>query len=177
LRGRIDVKWHERPLAQKLTTWLIFGVVIALTPFILEFLKRLGREQEMSLGGVLGTGQLLLVSAAIAAGATGELVLVEVPSRRRLAKLITIGCCVLSVIVSSLWFGDISGAIQEGKPPDPSRVSNGSIFVFIFTLISSAGCLALSLADASGPSLKDSDDTDELHQQLLQAQKQLKEAK
>lgn len=167
----MDAKWHEKPIAQKLTTWLIFGVTIALTPFALEFLKLLDRQKDVSFAAVLGTGELLLVSAAIAAGATGELVLVEVPPRRRFAKLISIGGCTLSVIVSSLWFGDISAAIQEGKAPDPNTVSSGSIILFICTLISGGWCLALSLADVSGQSVEDSDHT------LLQLLRQVEEAK
>lgn len=167
----MDAKWHEKPLAQKLTTWLIFGVTIALTPFALEFLKLIDRQKDVSLAAVLGSGQLLLVSAAIAAGALGELVLVEVPPRRRLAKLISIGGCTLSLILSSLWFGDISAAIQEGKPPDPDTVSTGSIILFICTLISGGWSLALSLADASGQSIGDRD------RALLQQVRQLEAKK
>jgi hypothetical protein len=166
------VRWHEKPLTQKLTTWLMFGVIIALTPFILELLKLLDRRQDVSLSAVLGTGQLLLVSAAIAAGATGELVLVDVPSRNRLAKLISIGGCTLSVIVSSLWFGDISAAIQEGKPPDPNTVTNGSILVFVCTLISSAWCLALSLVRQTGQLIGDIDAATDLNS-LLQRLRQM----
>jgi hypothetical protein len=163
-----EPKWHERPLAQKLTTWFIFGVIIALTPFILEFLKLLDRDKDVSLDAVLGTGQLLLVSAAIAAGATGELVLVDVPSRRRLGKLISIGGCTLAVIVSSLWFGDISAAIQEGNPPDPGVITNGSVFVFSCTLVSSGWCLALSLAGYNGGQLNDSAQSSDVTRTLQQ---------
>ena len=107
-------------------------------------LLKLVDQKGPSLHGILGNGQLLLVSCAIAAGALGELVLIEMPSKLRLAKLLAIGGCVISVIVSSMWFGDISAAIQEGRPPPPASIGNGSIVVFAFTLVSAGSCIVLA---------------------------------
>ena len=56
------MSWHERPMTQKLATWFIFGVVIALPPFGFELLQLIDRGRAASMGEVLGTGQLLLVA-------------------------------------------------------------------------------------------------------------------
>lgn len=145
------MRWHEKPIPQKLATWLIFGVVIAMTPFIFELLQLIDRGRDASLSAVLGSGQLLLVCAVIAAGAMGELVLVEVASNRRFAKLISIGGCVIVVIVASLWFGDISATLGSGEDPNPRTITNGSLAVFAATLMTSAACLVLSTAKTPSP--------------------------
>lgn len=125
---------------------MLFNVAIALSPFFFEALRLVDRSEKLSLSSVLGTGQLLLVSAAVAAGAAGELVLVDVPKSQKLAKLLAIFGCIPSLIVSSWWFGDVSAASQDGKAPTVTVVTLGSVVVFFCTFVTGAFCVSMAAA-------------------------------
>jgi hypothetical protein len=146
---RPNRKWREDPVVEKLTVWVIFGVIVTLTPFIFSILQSVGGKHGFSVNTILGTGQLLLVSVAITAAAFGELVVINVSESQRLFRTLAMGSAVIVVIVSSLWFGGISSSIDEGKPPDPAIISLGSILVYVWALISSAWCLSLAASNKS----------------------------
>jgi hypothetical protein len=136
--------WRENAVLQKLAIWFVFTVIVTLAPFFLGFFQSIDRDQQFTFSLILGTGQLLLVSVAIAAAALGDLVAIEVSTNQRILKTVAIGSCTLVVIISSLWFGDISATIQ-GKPvPDPRTISFGSGVVYFWALVSSAWCLSLA---------------------------------
>ena len=59
-------------------------------------------------------------------------------------KSAAIGICILVVIVSAFWFGDISASIGGKSPPDPKTISIGSVIVYLWALSASAWCLSLS---------------------------------
>lgn len=140
--GRGD--WRKSPVAEKLSIWLIFSVVVALSPFFLGIFQSVDRDQRVTFYSILGSGQLLLVCVALAAAALGELVIINVPVDHRIMKSAAIGSCILVIIFSSLWFGDISADILAKAVPDQITVSFGSFGFYIWALASSAWCLALT---------------------------------
>jgi hypothetical protein len=142
-------KWRENPVIERLTVWVIFGVIVTLTPFIFSFLQSVGGKHGLSFDSILGSGQLLLVGVAIAAGAFGELIVIDVTGDQRLFRTLAIGSCSIVIIVSSLWFGGISAAIAEKAAPDPQVISIGSVLVYVWALISSAWCLSLAASNES----------------------------
>lgn len=146
--------WRENPVIEKLTVWLIFGVVVTLTPFIFSFLQSVDSRRGFAFSSVLGDGQLLLVSVAIAAGAFGELVTVNMVSEKRLSRILALGSSVVVVIVASLWFGGISSSVSDKTATDPKAITIGSGFIYGWALISSAWCLSLS-ASARRPAKRD----------------------
>jgi hypothetical protein len=123
---------------------MIFDVLVTLTPFAFGYLQSIDKNQAFQLSNVLGTGQLLLVSVAISASAIGELVAVEVAERQKVMKIAAIGLSFIVVIVSALWFGDISASINGKTTPDPKTVSVGSISIYVWALCTSAWCLTLA---------------------------------
>lgn len=137
-------KWSEDVVVQKLAQWLVYGVVVSLVPFLFGFFQAVDRNEHFTFSLIFGAGQLLLVCVAITAPALGELVPIEVESRRRIMKTFAIGSCTLVVIISSLWFGDISATIQGNSPADPRTISFGSAMVYVWALASSASCLLLA---------------------------------
>lgn len=138
------VKWRENAAIEKLAIWFIFSVIVTLTPFFLGFLQSVDRSQHFTFSSILGSGQLLLVGVAIAAAALGELVTIEVPAAQRIMKSSAIGSCTLVVIISSLWFGDISATIQGKSLPDPRTISLGSVVIYVWALASSMWCISLA---------------------------------
>jgi ABC-type sugar transport system permease subunit len=146
-------RWRENTVTEKLTIWFVFSVIVTLAPFFLGFLQSVDRNQKFTFSSILGNGQLLLVSVAISAAALGELVLVEVLPLQRIMKTLAIGSCTLVVIIASLWFGDVSAAVQSKVPPDPRTISTGSVIVYVWALGSSIWCLTLAARKAGPPSV------------------------
>jgi hypothetical protein len=140
----VHQKWYEAPLAEKLTTWLVFGVIVSLIPFLLTLLFLLGSSKSVKLQDIFGSGELLLVSAVIAAGALGEVALVDVPRSRRLVKVLAIGGCTITILASSSWFGLVLSTIHDKHPYSPATVAVGSLFVFAVALICSTSCIVTS---------------------------------
>src|SRR4051812_35856272 len=60
-------------VALKLLRWYAFGILISVTPFVLNGYHLRVSDQKPDLAHILERGDLLLVSAAIAASAMGEL--------------------------------------------------------------------------------------------------------
>lgn len=137
-------KWRENRVFQALQVWFIFDVLVTLTPFAFGYLQSIDKDQAFELSNVLGTGQLLLVCVAIAASAIGELVATEVPANQKVVKTTAVGLSFIIVIVSALWFGDISASIDGRTIPDPKTISYGSISIYVWALCTSAWCLTLT---------------------------------
>jgi hypothetical protein len=136
---------------ERLQTWLLFDVLVTLTPFAFGFLQSIDSNKEFSFSAILGSGQLLLVGVAIAASALGELIIVDLPASRRMMKSSAIGISILVVIISALWFGDISASIAGTVKPDPKTISIGSIFVYVWALSASAWSLSLATRKQGEP--------------------------
>jgi hypothetical protein len=129
---------------EKLVAWSIFTVLIALVPFCLLFFESIDRNRPVSFYSIFGTGQLLLVCVVITSAALGELIVINLSPDQLIVKLIAIGSCIVAIILSSLWFADISADLIHHPPPDPKTVSIGSVVFYIWSLVSSAWCLILT---------------------------------
>ena len=128
-------KLNER--LQGLLKWVIFGVIIALAPLGASFLNAVTDETSsawLTVGKqVLAEGELLLIAAAIAADAIGDLI---GSGRDDLTlKLLSGGACVLVVFVASLWYGHIAALVHAGKTPQTNLVPVGSLLVLAGTVL------------------------------------------
>lgn len=137
-------KWREDPVEEKLTIWIIFGVIVSLLPFGFSLLQSIGSKSSFNYSQILGEGQLLLVAVALSASAFGELIVVDVPPIQRMPKVFAIGSCVIEVLVSSYWFGIITESASVGTPRNPVTISIWSVPVFVWALLSSGSCLSIA---------------------------------
>ena len=128
----------DNPKIIRFVKWIVFSVIISLLPLVFNLLSALNRQKEASLSLLCSHGELLILSAAIAAGSIGELF--GGGSERAILKIIAGGGCVAVLFVACLSFADVAQLPQ----PVPSVVTVESITIFILTLISSASCIALS---------------------------------
>ena len=121
----------------KLIRWAIFSVLISLSPFGIAALNLWSGEKLVHLSMLWPHGELLLISTALASDAVGNLV----PGREsaRKARVAVVGSCVLILISTALWYGLIQGH-PEYKA---DRISQGSIFIFLVTLIVCASSLLI----------------------------------
>ena len=122
-------------MLEYLIRWIIFSVVIALLPLLFNLLRNIGRGENIGFVRLFSHGELLLVSAAISAGALGQLF--GVGSSLSIIKILAGGSCVTIVMVASFWFADISGAYLSNPPVtlNIKAICIGSIIVFIFWMV------------------------------------------
>ena len=134
-------KWYQSPVVVKLATWMGFGVLVALVPFLITYLFLLGQGGKVGLPEIFGNGQMLLVSGAIAAGALGEAIPGGEQGGRLLIKCGAIAGCILSIFVSAGWFGSISSAASNRRP---DTVANLSLILFGIAFVCSLTCIVIA---------------------------------
>lgn len=124
---------------EKMTRWIIFNVIIALLPLLLNYfiIRTSGRAADMAM--LIAKGEILLISAAIAAGAIGELL--NGGDGHRIAKYVAGGSCVILLFMTAGWFTHIHGLTS---PANIDFITSNSIVLFIATMVTSAWCVTLS---------------------------------
>jgi len=139
---KMDEKLKKKmlDLLEELLLWALFSVIIALLPFAIHSLLILTRGDIPTATLLFSKGELVLVSSAIVASAMGSLFISG--RKYKITKIIVGGLCVCVLILASAWFAIIS--IESNSPSfDANFASNGSIVMFVFSVISSAGCVML----------------------------------
>lgn len=126
-------------MAEKLTRWFIFGVVVSLLPFALAYLNLWASKKPAKIEDLLSRGELLLVSTAIGAAAIGELL--GVKDTHALYKIVIGGCSFVAVLTQMAWYAYTSDASQG---LDGRSVAKLSVVFFVVTLFCSSACLFLA---------------------------------
>lgn len=118
----------------KILYWVFFNVLIALSPLAFNYLfHAIITFSNLQIHFLFSRGELFLISAAIAADAIGESVIGTI--KNKFAKVITVGFCVILVMVSSFLFAIVSISLDASLTLSEERVTYFSIFVFVATLI------------------------------------------
>jgi len=125
-------------MGEKIIHWLIFSVLLALTPIGLNCTFTFTIGKIPTLATLFSKGELLLISAILTGRAIGELIISG--GNRRISKLILVGCCVIILIFASAWFGLMSAGISTNT----DFVSWSSIVVFAIAVFVSAWCMLLT---------------------------------
>ncbi len=126
-------------MAEKLTRWFIFGVVVSLLPFALAFLNLWASKKPAKIEDLFSRGELLLVSTAIGAAAIGELL--GIKDTHALGKIIVGGFSFVTVLTQMAWYAYASDA---SRGLDGRYVAKFSIVFFVVTLFCSSACLFLA---------------------------------
>jgi hypothetical protein len=129
--------------SDKVLRWLMFGVLFATLPLVLNLLLALTRDLQVNWAHLLGQGELLLVSAGVAASGAGELSGESVRELRRF-QIVLSGSAYLIVCLASVWFASTATLRVAGQKVDESVVAYGSLIVFATSIITGACCVALS---------------------------------
>jgi hypothetical protein len=117
----------------RMLTWLIFGVLFGLLPIIALTIKGALSPQGPSFDEILGRGDLFVISAAIAAGAIGEVL--ASPARMVAgSRLARAGSCMFCLAANAMAFMSVDGA--------PTHAVSTMSFSFFFpTMIASGLCI------------------------------------
>lgn len=130
-------------MVDKILTWLFFSVIIALIPILFPVIPRRARGQNFYADDLIGNGELLIVSAALSASATGELV--NGVSRFTTLNVFVIGITIITLLITTMTFThlDSSKYNSDISAIDRVFVAKASIGLFIASLISSGMCIAI----------------------------------
>lgn len=122
--------------------WLVFSVIIALTPLAFVYLSGLLRGVERDVASIIGKGELLIVVIALSGAAIGDLMMSQAVSRR--ARLWCGGTTLIVFLFSAFLYVDVANAFAAGEQLDVQRVVTISIWLFGIGLVSNAGCIAVA---------------------------------
>lgn len=127
---------------RRILKWFLFSVLIALAPLAADGLNRLSQiSGTISLKpitvGILGHGELLLISAALAADTIGDLI--ASGEQFKTLKLVTGGASAIIILLASIWYADIAGILLGGRALDFTTVAYGSSIILAATVLAS-GC-------------------------------------
>ena len=129
---------------QRVSVWLFFGVVLTLLPLILDWLRRLDSDRPHGLVAICANGELLLISAVIAGGAIGELVLTNIDRRWLSFKIWGVGSTIVMLAVEAGWYSDVASRVGTTTAAKASTVAYGSMIAFVLTVVASGACLYIS---------------------------------
>ncbi|WP_433825755.1 hypothetical protein ACQP2E_27030 [Actinoplanes sp. CA-015351] len=132
------------PLAsEKVIRWLMFGVAFATLPLLLNLLLAVTSSREIGIGQLLGQGELLLVSAGVAASGAGELSGEAIEALRRFQIFLS-GAAYILVCIASVWFASTATLKAGGQKVNETAVANGSLVLFAAAIITGMCCVGLS---------------------------------
>lgn len=111
---------------------------MGLVPIMTAYAFEITAGNEPTFGGLVADGELLLISALIAGGALGELV-GRFP-KYPLLNVVAGGGSVLTLFFSSLYYAHVATSSEA----TPEAVAQISLWVFVMTLLTGFGCIALA---------------------------------
>jgi hypothetical protein len=134
---------HGTTVGETLIRWTMFSVAFAVLPVAYNGLSALTRGKPISYDALLQNGELLLVSAGVAASAAGELFGRQEHLLKNI-RLFLVGMSFITVCVASLWFADIATAVRAHELVDKQAIAQGSTLVFLCSVVCGGCCMALS---------------------------------
>lgn len=127
---------------QRVTRWLLFSVLIALSPLIATYLILWTKGIHPNYSDIVGTGELYLVSIALCGAGIGDLLTSTRASPD--AKLMSGGCTLFVLILSGWLYASGADARLHDDATDPAAISLISSVLFFMGLGSCGCCVALA---------------------------------
>ena len=85
-------------MVENLMRWFVFSVLVALLPLVLNALIVATDAEPFSLVQLVARGELLIIAAALCAGAIGDLI--GRGTQRASAKIVAGGACVMLLFLN-----------------------------------------------------------------------------
>ena len=127
---------------EKLSRWLLYGVVIGLLPFAFPFIKATVVGPHVTLVMLFGRGDLFLVTATLVGASFGDLI---AGGRERVLGKIWVGFfCFTDFILCLIWFGAVSEALDFHQRYDAALTATVSLAAFGLAVALCACALLLS---------------------------------
>lgn len=132
---------HRTTARQRLALWLLFGVILALLPLVLDWLRLIDEGAPHGLASVCADGELLLISAVIAGGSAGELILADIDQRWVMRQIWCGGSTLFMLAIEAGWYSDIAAKASGGQAVPEATVMQGSLVAFVLTVLASGSCV------------------------------------
>ncbi len=127
---------------EKLSRWLLYGVVIGLVPFAFPFIKGAVVGPHVTLVTLFGRADLFLVTATLVAASSGDLI--ASGKEQALGKIWIGFFCFLVFVLCIVWFGTVSAALDAHEKYDAALTANVSVIFFGIAVVICASSLLLS---------------------------------
>lgn len=122
-------------MAEKLSKWFGFGVLVALAPLAVRMIDVIGSPAWLP--PVIGRGELIIVACGLCAAAIGDLISASrgsVPLR-----ILTGALTALLLLTSSIYYGSVSEGLRPAE-----EVAWFSLWIYGFSVVTCAGAVAVS---------------------------------
>lgn len=129
-------------MLEKLVTWLMFSVALAVVPLAAAGVIRATRELPYDLPTLCAQGELLLIAAGLCAAATGELF--GSTLRFRILKLAVGGATVAILFFAAIYFANVVSFRDAKVSLSTAVIYQTSVTVFFSALVASGACVCLS---------------------------------
>jgi hypothetical protein len=134
---------------------MVFGVVLALTPILFNWLDAFTSDDpNFHFEALFQRGELLLVVAATLGAALSEMAAQGTPSKYRKLWGAVAVTGALMLLASAVWFAQIQATITENGARTPRQVAVshhhiaiGSLILFGIAVVVGAGCVLLSRSE------------------------------
>jgi hypothetical protein len=130
----------------KLMKWGVFSVLLALVPLGVSWLIQMTHNQNPTLESILAHGELLLITAALCATATGDLI--GSGNSLLTGKYVAGGFSLVIVLAAAIYFADIAATLATVTTAQPGLdlglVADASLAIYVCGVIVSGCCVALS---------------------------------
>lgn len=142
----ISLKLLGAYMFDKLLSWVIFSVLLALIPIIFSAFPKKLRGYSVEFAQLIENGELLIVSAALCAGAVGELI--NSISKYSSYNIVVTGSTILLLFISAMAYAAIDSARYDiyRSQLDSVLISRVSLLIFCLSVISSGACIAIGRA-------------------------------
>ena len=128
---------RRRVVVARLTLWILFGVIIGLMPLVFDTLRATLSVQGFSVITTLARGQLFISSAAMSAGAMGELFFSSSARRGDILQVIAGFFCLLCCLANSVAYTQVPVA-------QPAAIVTLSLIFFPLTILASGICIGMT---------------------------------
>lgn len=133
-------------MLEKLVTWFVFSVVLALVPLAATFLFQASRPAaNVDLAKLLAEGELLLIAASLCAAATADL-FTSSGSRWRIGKVLAGGATVVILLFSAIYYASVDTSRADHVALEALIVYRTSLVLFGSAVLASGACAFLSKA-------------------------------
>jgi hypothetical protein len=129
-------------MVKSLTLFLFFRVLLSLVPIVYNGVRIATTGGQDPFGAAIERGELLLLTAALCGGSVG--VLIGSDATFQIYKIISGGAAIIILMLSSLYYADISSLYRQGVPVNVNIVKTTSRALFLLGVIASGSSVALS---------------------------------
>jgi hypothetical protein len=131
----------------RLTGWVVFGAVVSLLPLIKPFSGDISFANGFKFDWrhILGTGELFIVGAVLAAGAFGEILMGEFSGWRKVFAVLAAAFTFLIFLSDTLAYWIATGSAENIAATAHGEILRPGLALFISSVVAGGACVYLAV--------------------------------